>query len=696
MLERYKLRLGDGTVLMVDHDGLSTWLMDSKAMVQGGRVKHWHPLKEFLAEERVLAKYAARKQARSLSGELPPPLTAPAPSATSAPPAPPVETAPSALASEPFQAPAAPEIAIAPASLPLPVDEPMPPPLPADEPASSPLPAEEPAVMATEPSTPILPEVVASVPVPLPAEETALPLPPHAEIEPPPWASDPRPSEPAPAPEVFEPALPAEIGDPARLLVLADEPASPDEAIPAPLPNDELPVIALKPLDESPSPAPASYGALYGEDEEESVFRARLFQEASPVRKARPRNEPSWLSEVASRINLDEPVRWLVSACEAVLGFWSNLLAFVVHQLAASRKGGQAAPPETGSAMTVAPPGPPVLDEPPPPVQAYFAASAQEPYDPAPPSQAEESALPRLAFETALAQSAPETAFPQSAEEIALPRAADEATLPQATNDSAPSEPYKDEPVAEPYVPAPPREAVKPPPALGQLPVLSLAEFEQPSVVEDVYEGENEHEPSALWPWLKRGLAAVALLATGILAGASWEAWVPGVLQLGPRLFTAIDRQAGAKERAEQQRQALEQATLQLPHLDQETIRRLMAISPSGLLEPAEVFRLAVDASARGVSILSPEEAQELEALWRRLQEGLSPGQRGRMREYDRLRTQRQTYAFEDRAIVELLPAAARKLAPELRERLQVLYGRTVGAGLALPPHPVPDETAKH
>jgi hypothetical protein len=672
MLERYKLRLGDGTVLMVDHDGLSTWLMDSKAMVQGGRVKHWHPLKEFLAEERVLAKYAARKQARSLSGELSPPLTAPAPRAISPPPAPPVpepppvETAPSALASEPFQAPAAPEIAIAPASSPLPLDEPTTPPLPVDEPASSPLPVEEPAVMAVEPSPPILPEVEASVPVPPPAEEIALPPPPHAEIEPPLWAAEPTPSQPAPAPEIFETALPAEIGDPARLLVLADEPASPDEAIPAPLANDELPVIALKPLDESPSPAPASYGALYGEDEEESDFRARLFQEASPVRKERRRNEASWLSEMASRVSLDEPVRWLVSACEAVLGLWSDLLALVVRPFAAKPRAEREAPEPAVFASVVAPPEPlPVLDEPPLSSEAYVTAPAQEMYDPAPSREADEIALPSLAYETV------------------LPPPADETALPQQANDSPAQEPFEAQPEPETYIPAAPREPVKPPPALGQLPVLSLAEFEQPSVVEDVYEGEGEHEPSALWPWLKRGLAAVALLAAGILAGATWETWVPGALGLGPRLFTAIDRQAGAKERAEQQRQALEQATLQLPHLDQETIRRLMAISPSGLLEPAEVFRLAVDASARGVSTLSPEEAQELEALWRRLQEGLSPGQRARMREYERLRTQRPTYAFEDRAIVELLPAATRKLAPELRERLQVLYGRTVGAGLA-------------
>jgi len=62
MLQSYKLRLGDGTVLAVDHDGLSSWLGDRKALVQPVGSNLWKPLKGFLAQERSAARRAARQQ----------------------------------------------------------------------------------------------------------------------------------------------------------------------------------------------------------------------------------------------------------------------------------------------------------------------------------------------------------------------------------------------------------------------------------------------------------------------------------------------------------------------------------------------------------------------------------------------------------------------------------------------------------
>jgi hypothetical protein len=46
----YKLRLGDGTVLAVDEQGLRTWAIDGQATVQAGGTGQWRPLKEVLAE----------------------------------------------------------------------------------------------------------------------------------------------------------------------------------------------------------------------------------------------------------------------------------------------------------------------------------------------------------------------------------------------------------------------------------------------------------------------------------------------------------------------------------------------------------------------------------------------------------------------------------------------------------------------
>ena len=64
LARRYKLRLSDGTILAVDFEGLTVWLMDKRAMVQTADSKEWRPLKEVIAEVRVAAKYAEREQRR--------------------------------------------------------------------------------------------------------------------------------------------------------------------------------------------------------------------------------------------------------------------------------------------------------------------------------------------------------------------------------------------------------------------------------------------------------------------------------------------------------------------------------------------------------------------------------------------------------------------------------------------------------
>jgi hypothetical protein len=60
MAREYKLRLGDGTVLAVDEQGLRTWAIDGKASVQAGGTGQWRPLKEVLAEVAASAPSAGR------------------------------------------------------------------------------------------------------------------------------------------------------------------------------------------------------------------------------------------------------------------------------------------------------------------------------------------------------------------------------------------------------------------------------------------------------------------------------------------------------------------------------------------------------------------------------------------------------------------------------------------------------------
>jgi hypothetical protein len=87
LAQRYKLRLGDGTVLSVDADGLKTWAADGRATVQAVGSWRWQPLQEVLAEEEAAARLARALVPPTQRGEPTPAPPAPSP----APPSPPVD-----------------------------------------------------------------------------------------------------------------------------------------------------------------------------------------------------------------------------------------------------------------------------------------------------------------------------------------------------------------------------------------------------------------------------------------------------------------------------------------------------------------------------------------------------------------------------------------------------------------------------
>jgi hypothetical protein len=103
MARRYKVRLGDGTLLGVDLAGLQAWLIDDRARVQPVGSRHWRPLKEVLAEEMAVAANrearanAAPPSARARPEEVvakPPEPTAPPPEPVAMEPAPVPEPVP--------------------------------------------------------------------------------------------------------------------------------------------------------------------------------------------------------------------------------------------------------------------------------------------------------------------------------------------------------------------------------------------------------------------------------------------------------------------------------------------------------------------------------------------------------------------------------------------------------------------------
>jgi hypothetical protein len=203
MLGHYKLRLGDGTVLLVDLDGLNAWLSDGKAMVQAEGSSQWRPLREFLREEREAARRQSRPKPRA--GE-PLPLVYPKPRED--------------VRSDP---------------------PPEPPNVPVEPPFAGRLPAvqalaDDPAGAAPSPPEPWSPS----------EEVPVIPFKP-LDDEAPVRATVPPRDSPPPRSRGPEPSLQA----------LADDPVAPTP-VNRPTPDDSLPLIRLKPLDDEPPARPAA------------------------------------------------------------------------------------------------------------------------------------------------------------------------------------------------------------------------------------------------------------------------------------------------------------------------------------------------------------------------------------------------------------------------------------------------------
>lgn len=163
MARRYKVRLGDGTLLGVDLAGLQAWLIDDRARVQPVGSRHWRPLKEVLAEEMAVA---ANREARANAA---PPSARARPEEAVAKPPEPVAPTPEPVAMEPVP-------------VPVPVPEPIPEPVPefVPEPVAEPVvePVVEPAESEDRPGAnmAILPDEEPTPPdLASPEEELALP-----------------------------------------------------------------------------------------------------------------------------------------------------------------------------------------------------------------------------------------------------------------------------------------------------------------------------------------------------------------------------------------------------------------------------------------------------------------------------------------------------------------------------------------
>jgi hypothetical protein len=464
------------------------------------------------------------------------------------------------------------------------------------------------------------------------------------------------PHEPEPAgPEepTFLPSRPA-------LQVLADDPASlardeaADEAS-----SDDMPVIPLKPLDEAPA------------------FRSAWEEEGGEADLAEEEDEPR-------TDRLEGPLLSVLQTLGGLLSRGLRPLAPLTDRLAErwararerretrAEEEPEPAPPVVQSAPEAGPEVMPLAEDPGRP--GWLEGDAEE--EPRPQGERRPSLRARLAAWARGLRERPS----RPAEEEEEPGPAEE-------------EPEEEPAPAPPRAPVPPppeaRRPVAPPPPIAEMPSLRLAPSRERAVRQDVYEPRR---PSTVLPsllrWTRR-IAVVGLLAAVVAyAVLEWDSWLPRAAEVGQETFTGIDRLVGARQRAEEQREALAAAGEQLPQLAPETILLVFGRSPTGVVEPAEVFQATREAADRGRSALAPAEREQLRDIERELAGALRPTERSRLREYDEARARRVVFSFENPPAMALVARGARALPPERLERLRALLHAAVVAGLDAPAAP--------
>jgi hypothetical protein len=737
MLQRYKLRLSDGTLLVVDHDALSSWVVDGKAQVQPVGSDRWCSLKKFLLEER---RTGSPWWSSKPSGEIPGVHRTLLDDDGILPPVRPHRELP--LVPPPSRRVPAEEIVAPP-----PESTSSPSTLDGEPPAPAPLPGE--------------PEASSELEVSL-ASAQVEPLP--SITEPPSiWVST---EEPAATDSLFPPATPAEEGPITLAEPLEDEATAGSSAAgvaasePPELPPSEVlnlhalaeeaaappvgstgrpgwredyaPIISLEPLEEEGAPRPtvalrriepreappsrmanvqvlaedtdslvgstpseprsggeAPVIALKPLDNNNLPFHAPALLETHQEERVEPTTRfqtyflgmaPPWGPRVnrwldhLSRL-LDHVGRWLddFTSRNRLSSRWAKLLASGGQGLVKLRAVTRT-PSVRPPSDTELPIIPLKLLDDEGPTHAHAAARLQ--------SRLAEAigkgvSMVTLLFES-LRRAAPgwNDRLRRWAPRLNRP---EPLRLRPSTDEGALSDPFG-RVLRAPFVR---------PPTLNELPVLRLAkidEKEMEPVYDDMYDGPGFFDVA--WLWTKRVTLLAGFVAGAVVAANSWELWLPRAVQLSRMMFLEIDERVRpaapnrAEEPSEPIRAALQAANEQLPHLAPETIELVMSRSLAGVLDPPEVFARAHDAVERGTGALTAEEAQELKALRVGMLARLHPTERERLHEYALLRAHRVTLPFEDREALGLVARGTGALPPLARERFQWLAGKAITAGL--------------
>lgn len=289
----------------------------------------------------------------------------------------------------------------------------------------------------------------------------------------------------------------------------------------------------------------------------------------------------------------------------------------------------------------------------------------------------------------ALAPDAPASRPPASSAPVTAP-------APWAAPAPAPA-------AARATVPAPtPREAppVKPavaPPSFDKVGVIPFADGPAPARAaadDEVWDGEDVWEEpgrlstmfSTAWLWVKRLTILTAVVVTAAVLYLNKEKWLPQSKEAAIVLGESVDKLSDQIPRTIPP-DAIEAARTQAPYLRTDTIELIMARSTPGVLEPAEVFRRALQAAEAARPSLPPHIAAEIDHHNAAVIAELDPSEGAQLKEYlGLMRAGTPTADYQDREAVWLMARGVKRFPGERVARMQELFAQAVG--LTLQPSP--------
>jgi hypothetical protein len=248
--------------------------------------------------------------------------------------------------------------------------------------------------------------------------------------------------------------------------------------------------------------------------------------------------------------------------------------------------------------------------------------------------------------------------------------------------------------VAPPPPPPPANKAAeKPPPSYADIPVIKLAEMDEPPP-EDEEEGGGplgrvREGIDTAWAWVKSLTVTAVLVVVIVLLVQNYKAWFPQAMEATMRLFTRMDELKARIAPPQASREAMDAAVEKLPQLTTATIEAIILRSGQPMA-PAEVFRRASEATARGRASLAPTAARELASHMDAVTAALTEAEAARLRAYlQKLGAGEATLPYEDDEAMWLTARGARRLPAQRLSRLQDLSAQAITAGLG--PKPAPE-----